>query len=178
MASKKALLMAYEVIAANAPLIRADSDHAYKIMIHSWNMALADIDDKSLAIGVERFLKEVTEVNRSMVISAKLRELCLPQKAPFNEYIVTRTINQIIQAGRDIEALKALKAETEPLLWEVIMDYPYEAIQTASLEQLPTIYAQVRNDYRLRHMKQQAEKHNETLRLMVKNHNNRLMEMK
>lgn len=166
MASRKAIVLAYEIIAANAPLVRTDNDLTYKTLIHSWEIAFDDIDDSTLSRGVERFIKEVTEVNRAMVISSKIRELSLPKPVPFNEFIVAEVVNKMFSAWYHEEEWKKLKAETDPLLWQIIEDYPFTVIRETSSDQLPTVYAQIRNDYKLRYQKKQIEEHNRTLKLM------------
>lgn len=173
MATKKAILEAYTLLAINAKLIDQGTDHKQlNILLKSWEFAFNEIDDRTLGYAVERFLKEVKEVNRSMVISAKILELCSPLEKPFNEFIVPQTINKMIEASRSLETWKKLKAETDPLLWEIIEDYPFSAIQEGTTEQLPTIYSQIRNDYRLRYQAEQVEIHNQRLKTLQLKGNN------
>lgn len=172
MATKKAILQAYYLISANAKLVDEGNDEKFKILIRSWEIAFRNIDDNQLGYAVERFLTEVTEVNRSMVVSAKLLELCQPKERPFNENIVPSVIGQLILNWRDENKLIQIKAETDPLLWKIIVDYPFSVIKEASNEQLPTIYAQIRNDYRTRYLTLKAEEHNKKLeQLKLKNDN-------
>ena len=172
MATKKAILQAYYLISANAKLVDEGNDEKFKILIRSWEIAFRNIDDKTLGFAVERFLTEVTEVNRSMVVSAKLLELCQPMEKPFNENIVPSVIGQLILNWRDEDKLIQIKAETDPLLWKIIVDYPFSVIKEASNEQLPTIYAQIRNDYKTRYQTQKAEEHNRRLELLKGQNNN------
>lgn len=175
MASRMAILQAYKLISINAPLVRASDDETLKLLIRSWEIAFKDIDDLALGYGVERFIKEVAEVNRSMVISAKLLELCKPKKIPFNEFIVPEVINKMFKAWYDVNEWKKLKSETDPLLFKIIEDYPFTVIRETSTEQMPTVYAQIRNDYKLRYQKQQVEEHNKRLEMLENKKNNILL---
>ena len=94
-------LQAYYLISANAKLVEDGNDERFKLLIRSWEIAFRNIDDNQLGYAVERFLTEVTEVNRSMVVSAKLLELCQPKERPFNENIVPSVIGQLILNWRD-----------------------------------------------------------------------------
>lgn len=175
MASRMAIIQAYKLISINAPLVRASDDETLKLLIRSWEIAFKDIDDLALGYGVERFIKEVAEVNRSMVISAKLLELCKPKKIPFNEFIVPEVINKMFKAWYHEDDWKKLKAETDPLLWQIIEDYPFTVIRETSSDMLPTIYAQIRQDYKLRHEKKLVEEHNQKLEQLENEKKNILM---
>lgn len=178
MASKEAILQAYCLISVNAPLVKAEDDKKLAILLRSWRIAFKEIDDTTLGYGVERFIKEVTEVNRSMVISAKLLELCKPKEKPFNEYIVAETINKMFSAWYKETEWKKLKAETDPLLFEIIQNYPFSVIRETSSEMLPSVYAQIRNDYKLRYQAKEAEEHNQKLELLkLKKENILMLEM-
>lgn len=172
MATKKAILEAYMLLSSNAQLIDKDKDkNALKVLLKSWEFVFRDIDDRALGAGVVRFLTEVTEVNRSMVISAKLRELCLPKAIPFNENIVPQVISKMFTAWYDEKQWKKLKEEVDPSLWQIIIDYPFTAIRESTTEQLPTIYAQIRNDYRAKHQQREAEEHNRQLEMLKQTQN-------
>ncbi len=175
MASRIAILQAYKLISVNAPLVKAPDDESLKLLLQSWEIAFDEIDDLTLGYGVKRFIKEVTEVNRSMVISSKILELCRAKETPFNEFIVPQVLTKMFEAWYHEDAWKKIKSETDPLLWEVIYDYPFSAIRECSTDQLPTIYSQIRNDYRLRHEKKLVEEHNQKLEQLENEKKNILM---
>lgn len=172
MASRIAILQAYKLISINAPLVKAPDDDSLRLLMRSWEIAFNNIDDITLGYAVERFIKEVAEVNRSMVISAKLLELCSHKELPFNEFIVPETINKMFAAWYHENDWKKLKSETDPLLWQIIENYPFSVIKETASEQLPTIYAQIRNDYKLRFQQKQIIEHNKKLELMQQNKSN------
>lgn len=157
MASKKAILNAYARISANCSLAKRENPSDLAILLDTWQVVFEDLTDVQLSVGVRRFLTEVTEVNRSMVISAKLRELALPSRLPFNE-------NEIVGAAKRLvgisiynpEAYKKQKALEDPLAVEVIENYGLEVIRNTEVSNLSTVYAQLRNDYRNRYQKQQT----------------------
>jgi hypothetical protein len=163
MASRQAIVMAYKLISANAPLVKAPDNESLMILIRSWEIAFKSIDDITLGYGVERLLSEISEINRSTVVSAKILELCKPKEKPFNEYIVTEAINKLMDSYVSPDKWKKAKAEIDPLLFKLIEDYPFVAIREASTEMLPAIYSQLRNDYKLRYQAQKIEEHNRKL---------------
>ena len=175
MASKIAILQAYKLISANAPLVKAQTEEDLRILLRSWFVAFNMLDDQTLGYGVRRFLEEVPEVNRAMVVSAKILELCKPKLIPFNEFIVPEVINKMFKAWYDVNEWKKLKSETDPLLFKIIEDYPFTVIRETSTEQMPTVYAQIRNDYKLRYQKQQVEEHNKRLEMLENKKNNILL---
>lgn len=172
MASRIAIFQAYKLISVNAPLVKAQDNETLNLLIRSWEIAFKDIDDLTLGYGVERFIKEVVEVNRSMVISAKILELCKPKEKPFNENEVTEAVSKMIDSYYSFEKWKKTKGEIDPLLFKIIEDYPFQAIREASIEMLPAIYAQLRNDYRLRFQAKKAEEHNKMLEQLKEQHSN------
>ena len=161
-------------------MIDQGTDHKQlNILLRSWEYAFDEVDDQTLGYAVSRFLKEVTEVNRSMVLSAKILELCKPMEKPFNEFIVPEVINKMFSAWYKPDDWKKLKAEVDPLLWNIIEAYPFTAIRETPSDQLPTIYSQIRNDYRLRYQAKQVELHNQRLKaLQMKNNNILALEQK
>ena len=157
MASKKAILNAYARISANCSLAKRDNPSDLAILLDTWQVVFEDLTDVQLAVGVRRFLTEVTEVNRSMVISAKIRELALPAQVPFNENEIVDVAKRLIGIGiYNLEAYKKQKALEDPLAVEVIENYGLEVIRNTEVSNLSTVYAQLRNDYRNRYQKQQT----------------------
>lgn len=175
MASRIAILQAYKLISVNAPLVKAPDDESLKLLLHSWEFAFKNIDDVTLGYGVERFLREIPEANRSMVFSAKLLDLCRPKEIPFNEYVVPEVINKMLKAWNSADEWKKLKSETDPILFRLIEEYPFTVIRETSSDMLPTIYAQIRQDYRLRHEKKLVEEHNQKLEQLESEKKNILM---
>ena len=175
MASRMAIIQAYKLISVNAPLVKAPDNESLKILIRSWEIAFKNIDDVTLGYGVERLLSEIPEINRSTVVSSKILELCKPKEIPFNEFVVPEVINKMFKAWYHEEDWKKLKAETDPLLWQIIEDYPFTAIRETSSDMLPTIYAQIRQDYKLRHEKKLVEEHNQKLEQLENEKKNILM---
>ncbi len=164
MASKKAILNAYARISANCSLAKRENPSDLAILLDTWQVVFEDLTDLQLAVGVRRFLTEVTEVNRSMVISAKLRELASPSKLPFNENEIVDVAKRLVGIGiYNPEAYKKQKALEDPLAVEVIENYGLEVIRNAEVGNLSTVYAQLRNDYRNRFMKQKTESENKKL---------------
>lgn len=164
MASKKAIANAYARISANCPLAKKDNATDLAILLDTWEVVFSDLSDIELAVGVRRFLTEITEVNRSMVISAKLRELSLPAQVPFNENSIVDTVRKFIENGQyDADGYRKIKASSDPLAVEVIENYGLQYIREAGSEQLSTIYAQLRNDYRNRWLQQKVMTENKRL---------------
>ena len=175
MASRMAIIQAYKLISVNAPLVKAPDDDSLKLLIRSWEIAFRNIDDPTLGYGVERFITEITEVNRSMVVSSKILELCNPKEIPFNEFVVPEVINKMFKAWNSADEWKKLKSDTDPLLFKLIEEYPFTVIRETSSEMLPTIYSQIRQDYRLRHEKKLVEEHNKKLEQLESEKKNILM---
>lgn len=175
MASRMAIIQAYKLISVNAPLVKAPDDESLKLLIRSWEIAFKNIDDVTLGYGVERFITEITEVNRSMVVSSKILELCNPKEIPFNEFVVPEVINKMFKAWNSADEWKKLKSDTDPLLFKLIEEYPFTVIRETSSEMLPTIYSQIRQDYRLRHEKKLVEEHNKKLEQLESEKKNILM---
>lgn len=175
MASRMAIIQAYKLISVNAPLVKAPDDDSLKLLIRSWEIAFRNIDDTTLGYGVERFITEITEVNRSMVVSSKILELCNPKEIPFNEFVVPEVINKMFKAWNSADEWKKLKSDTDPLLFKLIEEYPFTVIRETSSEMLPTIYSQIRQDYRLRHEKKLVEEHNKKLEQLESEKKNILM---
>lgn len=170
-----AIIQAYKLISVNAPLVKAPDDDSLKLLIRSWEIAFRNIDDTTLGYGVERFITEITEVNRSMVVSSKILELCNPKEIPFNEFVVPEVINKMFKAWNSADEWKKLKSDTDPLLFKLIEEYPFTVIRETSSEMLPTIYSQIRQDYRLRHEKKLVEEHNKKLEQLESEKKNILM---
>ena len=161
MASKEAILLAYELISANAPLVKAQ-DKNLAILLRSWFSVLIKIDDETLAIGVERFLSEITEVNRSMVISAVLKKLCEPEEEPFNEYEIVEVVAKLRAVGRhDINGLMKIKSECKPLIWRTIENFGVDYIFNLTYEQLATVNSQLRDAYKLTYRQNEVKRSNE-----------------
>lgn len=164
MASKKAILNAYARISANCSLAKRENPSDLAILLDTWQVVFEDLTDVQLAVGVRRFLTEVGEVNRSMVISAKLRELALPAQVPFNENEIVDVAKRLIGIGiYNLEAYKKQKALEDPLAVEIIENYGLDVIRNSDIGSLPTVYAQLRNDYKNRYWKQKTNKENKRL---------------
>ncbi len=165
MASKKAILNAYARISANCSLAKRENPSDLAILLDTWQVVFEDLTDVQLSVGVRRFLTEVGEVNRSMVISAKLRELALPAQVPFNENEIVEVAKRLIGIGiYDIEGYKRQKRLENPLAVEVIENYGLDVIRNSDTSNLPTIYAQLRNDFRNRYFKQKTDFENKKLK--------------
>lgn len=162
MASKKAILNAYARISANCSLAKRENASDLAILLDTWQVVFADLSDVDLAVGVRRFLTEVSEVNRSMVISAKLRELSLPQQVPFNENSIVETAKKLVEVGiYDLDAYRKVRDEQDKLAVEIVEGYGIDSIRNAGSEQLPTIYAQLRNDYKNRFQQKKIMQENQ-----------------
>lgn len=164
MASKEAIIQAYSLISANAPLVKAQNEKDLAILLRSWTIVFEKIDDETLGIGVKRFINEITEVNRSMVISAKLKDLCKKKEIPFNEYDIVKVVAKLRAVGRhDTDSLLKIKKECDPLIWETIEIFGVDFIFNLNYDQLATVNSQLRDAYRLAHKQNEAIEHNKRI---------------
>lgn len=158
MASKNAILQCYNLLSANVPIIKAQTNKDLMIVLGSWQMALEDLTDTELFASTKRFLKEVTDVNRGVVITKLLIDLAKPQQMPFDGGEVIEIVNKLMQIPdcAKYDEFQKLKKEN-PLACEAIERYGWANIQNGNSA---VVFSQLKKEYETLHQKQQTINNN------------------
>lgn len=161
MASKNAVAQCYNLLSANVPIIKAQTNKDLMLLLTSWQMALEDLSDTELFAATKRFLKEVTDVNRGVVITKLLIDLAKPKELPFDSGEVINIFTRLLEAPNEqkLPLYKQLKQEN-PEAIEIIDRYGYTNIAQGNVS---VMYSQLKKDYEALVNQRKTVKQNELL---------------